>query len=480
MNYRMIAYTIGRILIIVAAAMMIPMALSLFFDEGIASAYLIPILLSLAIGAAVSIKPPENKSMFVREGMVIVGLSWIIISAIGGMPFFISRQIPSVVDCFFETVSGFTTTGSTILTEVESMSKSLLFWRSFTHWLGGMGVLVFAMAIFSSKDTRATYMMKAEMPGPVVGKLTSKWQFSARILYIIYIILTVLEIILLIFGGMPVFDSIVHTFGTAGTGGFGIKNTSIAYYNNAYIDYVIGIFMVLFGLNFNVYFLLLMRKFANLKHEDEMKWYVGIVLISSVVIAFNIMPLYHTFAKSFQYSFFQVSSIMTTTGYATADYCTWPMLSQVILVLLMVIGACAGSTGGGMKVIRFIILLKVAKRAIRKAASPRGVFSVNTAGKTVEWEILNGVLAYFVIYIIFMGLSILLVSLDNKDLATTVTSVIATMNNIGPGLGEVGPTGNFADFSILSKLVMSVDMLVGRLEFYPILILFSPYVWKKS
>lgn len=480
MNYRMIAYTIGRILIIVAAAMMIPMALSLFFDEGIASAYLIPILLSLAIGAAVSIKPPENKSMFVREGMVIVGLSWIIISAIGGMPFFISRQIPSVVDCFFETVSGFTTTGSTILTEVESMSKSLLFWRSFTHWLGGMGVLVFAMAIFSSKDTRATYMMKAEMPGPVVGKLTSKWQFSARILYIIYIILTVLEIILLIFGGMPVFDSIVHTFGTAGTGGFGIKNTSIAYYNNAYIDYVIGIFMVLFGLNFNVYFLLLMRKFANLKHEDEMKWYVGIVLISSVVIAFNIMPLYHTFAKSFQYSFFQVSSIMTTTGYATADYCTWPMLSQVILVLLMIIGACAGSTGGGMKVIRFIILLKVAKRAIRKAASPRGVFSVNTAGKTVEWEILNGVLAYFVIYIIFMGLSILLVSLDNKDLATTVTSVIATMNNIGPGLGEVGPTGNFADFSILSKLVMSVDMLVGRLEFYPILILFSPYVWKKS
>lgn len=480
MNYRMIAYTIGRILIIVAAAMMIPMALSLFFDEGIASAYLIPILLSLAIGAAVSIKPPENKSMFVREGMVIVGLSWIIISAIGGMPFFISRQIPSVVDCFFETVSGFTTTGSTILTEVESMSKSLLFWRSFTHWLGGMGVLVFAMAIFSSKDTRATYMMKAEIPGPVVGKLTSKWQFSARILYIIYIILTVLEIILLIFGGMPVFDSIVHTFGTAGTGGFGIKNTSIAYYNNAYIDYVIGIFMVLFGLNFNVYFLLLMRKFANLKHEDEMKWYVGIVLISSVVIAFNIMPLYHTFAKSFQYSFFQVSSIMTTTGYATADYCTWPMLSQVILVLLMIIGACAGSTGGGMKVIRFIILLKVAKRAIRKAASPRGVFSVNTAGKTVEWEILNGVLAYFVIYIIFMGLSILLVSLDNKDLATTVTSVIATMNNIGPGLGEVGPTGNFADFSILSKLVMSIDMLVGRLEFYPILILFSPYVWKKS
>lgn len=476
----MIAYTIGRILIIVAAAMLIPMILSLFFDEGISVSYLIPILISLALGALASIKPPENKNLFVREGMVIVGLSWIIISVISGLPFFISRQIPNAVDCFFETVSGFTTTGSTILTDVESMSKSLLFWRSFTHWLGGMGVLVFAMAIFSTKDTRATYMMRAEMPGPVVGKLTSKWQFSARILYIIYIVLTVLEIVFLLFGGMPLFDSIVHAFGTAGTGGFGIKNNSIAYYNSAYIDYVIGIFMVLFGLNFNVYFLLLMRKFTNLRHEDEMKWYIGIVLLSSAVIAFNIRPIYHTFFKAFRYSFFQVASIMTTTGYATADFCAWPMLSQVILVLLMIIGACAGSTGGGIKVVRFIILLKVAKRAVRKAASPRSVFSVNTAGKTVEWEILNGVLAYFVIYMIFMGLSILLVSLDNKDLATTVTSVIATMNNIGPGLGEVGPTGNFSDFSILSKLVMSIDMLVGRLEFYPILILFSPYVWKKS
>lgn len=480
MNYRMIAYTIGRILIVVAATMLAPLLLSLFFDEGITVAYLIPILISVALGAAAAIKPPENKNLFVREGLVIVGLSWIIISLIGALPFFISRQIPNLVDCFFETVSGFTTTGSTILTDVETMSKSLLFWRSFTHWLGGMGVLVFAMAIFSSKDTRATYMMKAEMPGPVVGKLTSKWQFSARILYMIYIALTVLEIIFLLFGGMPLFDSIVHAFGTAGTGGFGIKNSSIAYYNSAYIDYVIGVFMVLFGVNFNIYFLLIMRKFTSLKSDDELKWYAGIVLVAAVIIAVNIMPLYHTFEKAFQYSFFQVASIMTTTGYATADFVQWPMLSQVILVALMMIGACAGSTGGGIKVIRLVILLKLAKRAVKKAASPRGIFSVNTAGKTVEMEILNGVLAYFVIYMLFLGVSILLVSIENKDIATTVTSVIATMNNIGPGLGSVGPTGNFADFSVLSKIVMSIDMLVGRLEIYPILILFSPYVWKKS
>lgn len=480
MNYRMIAYTLGRILLIVSASMLIPMVMSLFYDEGIVLAYLIPIMISVVLSVAFSIKPPENKSLFVREGMVIVGLSWIIISIIGGLPFYISRQIPSAVDCFFETVSGFTTTGSTILTDVESMSKSLLFWRSFTHWIGGMGVLVFAMAIFSSKDTRATYMMRAEMPGPVVGKLTSKWQFSARILYMIYIVLTVLEIIFLMFGGMPLFDSIVHAFGTAGTGGFGIKNNSIEYYNSAYIDYVIGIFMVLFGLNFNIYFLILMRKFTSIKHDDEMKWYIGIVLGAAVIIAVNIMPVYHSFLKAFRYSFFQVSSIMTTTGFATADFCTWPMLSQVILVALMFIGACAGSTGGGLKVIRLVILLKVAKRALRKTASPRSVFSVNTAGKTVEWEILHGVLSYFVIYMIFMGISILLVSIDNKDLATTVTSVAATMNNIGPGLGSVGPTGNFSDFSILSKIVMSIDMLVGRLEIYPILILFTPYIWKKS
>ncbi len=480
MNYRMIAYSIGRILMAVAATMIIPFLLSLFYNEGIFAAYLIPIVISLALGLAVSARAPKNKSVYTREGMVIVALGWILISVIGALPFYISREIPSFVDCFFETVSGFTTTGSTILTDVEAMSKSLLFWRSFTHWLGGMGVLAFSMAIFSSKDTRATYMIRAEMPGPSVGKIASKWQFSVRILYGIYIALTVLEIILLLFGGMPLFDSIVHTFGTAGTGGFGIKNSSIGYYNSAYIDYVIGIFMMLFGVNFNVYYLLLIRKFTRVGENDELKWYLGIMLGSAVIIAINILPMYHSFGESFRYSFFQVSSIMTTTGYATADFVTWPMLSQMILVLLMIIGACAGSTGGGIKVVRLVVLVKSALHSLRKNASPRSVISVKADGQRVSNEALTAILLYFVVYMLFSGVSILVVSLDNMDFSTTVTSVMATLNNIGPGLGLVGPTGNFSGFSVLSKLVLSLNMLVGRLELYPILLLFLPYTWKKS
>lgn len=480
MNYRMIAYSIGRILILVAATMLFPMILSIYYHEGLVTAYLVPIIISVLLGGAVIVKAPKDKALYVRDGMVIVAASWILISIVGGLPFYISGEIPSFVDCFFETVSGFTTTGSTILGDVEAMSKSLLFWRSFTHWLGGMGVLVFAMAIFSSKDMRATYMMRAEMPGPVVGKLASKWQFSVRILYMIYISLTVAEVILLLCGGMPLFDSIVHTFGTAGTGGFGIKNNSIAFYNSAYIDYVIAIFMMLFGLNFNVYYLILVRKAAQIKSNDEVKCYIGFMLGASLLIALNILPIYHTFGNAFRYSFFQVSSIMTTTGYATADFAVWPMFSQIILALLMIVGACAGSTGGGMKVIRILILIKAAVREIKKAVSPRSVFSVKADGKQIEKDIVHGVLAYFVIYMIFAGISVLIISLDNKDFTTTVTSVIATMNNIGPGLGEIGPSGNFGDFSALSKIVMSIGMLVGRLEIYPILILFSPYMWKKT
>lgn len=366
MNYRMIAYSVGRILVAVAATMLAPLGLSLLYGESIALAYVIPIVISVLIGLCVSAKAPKNKSLYGRDGMFIVAIGWIVISIIGCLPFYISGQIPSFVDSFFETVSGFTTTGSSILTNVEALDKSLLFWRSFTHWLGGMGVLAFAMAIFSSKDTRTTHMMRAEMPGPVVGKLASRWQFSLRILYGIYIALTVIEFVLLLFGGMPVFDSLLHTFGTAGTGGFGIKNSSVAYYNSAYIDYVIGIFMMLFGLNFNVYFLIIARKFSQIKNNDEVKWYIGMMIGATVIIALNIMPMYHGFGRAFRYSFFQVSSIMTTTGYSTADFVRWPMLSQIILVLLMVVGACAGSTSGGMKVTRFIILMKTATHSIKK------------------------------------------------------------------------------------------------------------------
>lgn len=482
MNYKMIIHSIARILIVIAATMIMPLVLSVYFKEKMVLSYIIPIVICLALGLAFGIKTPKDKSFYAREGMVMVGVSWIIISLVGGLPFYISRYIPSFVDCFFETVSGFTTTGSTIITNVEILPKSLLFWRSFTHWLGGLGVLAFTMAIFSSKDAKTTLMMKAEMAGPSIGKLSSKWQYSLRILYVFYIGLTVLEIVLLMLGNMPLYDSVVHTFGTAGTGGFGIKNNSIAYYNSAYIDYVISVFMMLFAMNFTVFYLVLTRKFMQLKANEEIRWYLIIVFGSASVIAFNIMPMYgRNFFNAFRYSFFQVNSIMSTTGFATTDFAKWPMLSQMILCMLMIVGACAGSTGGGFKVVRLVLTGKMVRYAVRKAASPRSVFSVKLDGRSVSPDMRHGIAVYLAVYVMFMAAAMLVVSLDNFDFTTTATSVIATLNNIGPGLGAViGPTGNFAAFSPLSKIVLSFAMLAGRLEFYPILVLFSSYMWKRK
>lgn len=479
MNYRMIIYILGKIMLIGSAVLIPPLAVSFIYGDGCHWAFLIAIAVFLVLGAAVFF-PPKKKELFAREGLMIVAIAWILFSIVGGLPFFISREIPSFVDCFFETVSGFTTTGSTILADVESMSKSLLFWRSFTHWIGGMGVLVFAMAIFAQKDARTTHIMRAEMPGPKIGKLVSKWQFSIRILYGIYIALTVAEFILLLFGGMGVYDSLVHTFGTAGTGGFGVKNSSIGYYNSAYIDYVIGIFMILFGIKFNIYYLLIARKFIQVVRSDELKTYIGIVVTATVLIAINVTNQYSNFAEAFRYSFFQVSSIITTTGYATADFNMWPVFSQIILIILMFTGSCAGSTGGGIKIVRISILVKTALREIKKTISPKSVVSVKSDGKSLDREAVSGVGAYFIVYMLVLLLSVLLVSLDKADITTTVTSVIATLNNVGPGLGAVGPTGNFSDFSILSKLILSLDMLAGRLELYPVLMLFTSAAWKKS
>ena len=479
MNYRMIIYILGKIMLIGSAVLIPPLAVSFIYGDGCHWAFLIAIAVFLILGTA-AFFPPKKKELFAREGLMIVAIAWILFSIVGGLPFFISREIPSFVDCFFETVSGFTTTGSTILADVESMSKSLLFWRSFTHWIGGMGVLVFAMAIFAQKDARTTHIMRAEMPGPKIGKLVSKWQFSIRILYGIYIALTVAEFILLLFGGMGVYDSLVHTFGTAGTGGFGVKNSSIGYYNSAYIDYVIGIFMILFGINFNIYYLLIARKFIQVVRSDELKTYIGIVVTATVLIAINVTNQYSNFAEAFRYSFFQVSSIITTTGYATADFNMWPVFSQIILIILMFTGSCAGSTGGGIKIVRISILVKTALREIKKTISPKSVVSVKSDGKSLDREAVSGVGAYFIVYMLVLLLSVLLVSLDKADITTTVTSVIATLNNVGPGLGAVGPTGNFSDFSILSKLILSLDMLAGRLELYPVLMLFTSAAWKKS
>lgn len=482
MNYKMIIHSMSRILIVIAAVMVMPLALSIVYHEGIAVSYIVPMAICVLIGVLFGIKMPNDRSFYAKEGMVLVGISWIVLSIIGCLPFYISRYIPSFVDCFFETVSGFTTTGSTIIENVEALPKSLLFWRSFTHWLGGLGVLAFTMAIFSSKDSKTTLMMKAEMAGPSIGKLSSKWQYSLRILYIIYIALTVMETAFLLFGGMPLFDSVLHAFGTAGTGGFGIKNASIGYYNSAYIDYVIAIFMMLFGINFNIYYLLIARRFAQVKTNEELKWYIGIVLGSAVVMAVNIMPMYrNSFLTAFRYSFFQVNTIVSTTGYATADFVKWPMLSQILIFLLMFMGACAGSTGGGFKVIRAVLVGKTARFAVRKATSPRSVYSIKMDGKPVSAEMRHGIMAYFAAYMIFCAMAILIVSLDNFDFTTTTTAVVSTLNNIGPGLGPViGPTGNFAGFSALSKVVLSISMLVGRLEIYPVLVLLSRHLWRKN
>ncbi len=479
MNYRMVFYLTGKIMCLGAALLAAPLAAAVIYGEGTVVAFLLSAAAFLAVGICGILLKPEKKEFYARDGIITVSLSWVLFSLLGGLPFFISREIPNFADCFFETVSGFTTTGSSILTNVEGLSKGMLFWRSFTHWIGGMGVLVFAMALFSSKDTQTNYLMRAEMPGPKIGKLVAKWQFSARILYIMYIVLTAVEVVFLMIGKMPLYDSLVHAFGTAGTGGFGIKNTSVGYYNSAYIDYVIGIFMVLFGINFNIYYLVIIRKFSKIIGNDELKAYLAIVVAATAVIMLNIRPMYGSFAKALQYSFFQVSSIITTTGYSTADFNTWPMLSQIILVLLMFVGGCAGSTGGGLKVIRVLVLAKGSFRELHRAIRPRKVNMVRIDGKTLEAEVISGVMSYFALYMLIMAVSILIVSLDNFDMTTTATAVISAFNNIGPGLGAVGPTGSFADFSILSKLVLSFDMLAGRLEIYPMMALLMPSVWKR-
>lgn len=479
MNFRKVLALTGRMMIASGMLMIAPLCVSIIYRDGQVLPFVYSILISFALGACGYAAKPKNSEIYAREGMIIVALTWVLFSVVGGLPFWFSGQVPSLIDCIFETASGFTTTGSTILTDVESMSKSLLFWRSFTHWIGGMGVLVFVTAIISEKNSRTSHVMRAEMPGPKIGKLAAKWQFSIRILYAIYITLTVVEFVLLLFGGMDVYDSFVHTFGTAGTGGFGVKNTSIGYYGNAYIDYVISIFMLLFGVNFNIYYLILAKQFLHIKNNSELKMYLLIVVGASFLIMLNIRPIYGSLLRAFRYSFFQVSSIITTTGYATADFCKWPMFSQMILLALMFVGGCAGSTGGGLKVIRVSIMFKCTLNEIKRAVSPRSVLTVKNDGKPLETQVVQGVALYLAVYAVIIAVSVVIVALDNFDAATTVTSVITTLNNVGPGLASIGPTGNFSEFSALSKLVLTFDMLAGRLELFPMLVLFTPWAWKK-
>lgn len=478
MNISIIAYIIGWILNCEAAIMVLPCITAIVYGESELWSFVITMGICLAIGIPLVVKGPKNRFFFVREGFVAVALSWIVLSIMGSLPFILSGTIPSVIDALFETVSGFTTTGASILPEVESLPQSILFWRSFTHWIGGMGVLVFILAILPMTGGSQMSLMKAESPGPSVSKLVPRVQSTAKILYVIYFCMTIIQIIFLLIGKMPVFDAITTAFGTAGTGGFGIKNDSMAGYST-YIQVVVTVFMILFGINFSMYFLLLNKKVWQAFKLEEVHWYLGIILASILVITFNIRDLYSSFGEALNHASFQVGSIITTTGFATTDFNLWHPLSRSILVLLMLIGACAGSTGGGIKVSRIMIAMKSVKKELMLYIHPRSVKKVSMDGKPIEHETVRSTNVFLIAYLLIFAFSVLIISFDGHDLTTNFTAVAATLNNIGPGLEMVGPTGNFGFFSTGAKAVLIFDMLAGRLEIFPLLLLFVPETWKK-
>lgn len=480
MNYPMIFNNIGKILLVESILLVFPAIGAIVYGEDTLLSFALTIAALTLTGIICTRKKPKKATIYAKEGYVIVALSWILMSFFGALPFYFSGHIPGFVDAFFETVSGFTTTGSTILKNVELLPKSLLFWRSFTHWIGGMGILVFVIAVMPKTENSSMHVMRAEVPGPTVGKLVSKLRASARILYGIYFILTLVEIVLLAIGGMPLFDSIVNAFATAGTGGFSILGNSIEGYNSLYSEMVIAVFMLIFGVNFNLYYMILIKQGKQALKSEELRYYLSIVAASVVIIAISLISTKHGIADSFRYSFFQVASIITTTGFSTTNFDTWPMIAKFVIVFLMVIGACAGSTGGGIKVSRLIVLIKSGLRDIKKAINPRSVETVKVDRRTVDEPIVKSVSVFFATYIIIAAISMFFVAIDGRDFTTTSTAVISCISNIGPGLGAVGPYGNFADFSVLSKLVLCFDMLAGRLELIPILMLFSPYAWSRK
>ncbi len=480
MNHKMVLSTTGHIVLTEAVLMILPLAVSLIYKENCFWGFLISIGLTAAIGILLSVLfRTKDRVIYAKEGFVTVALAWITMSLFGSIPFIISGEIPNFINAFFETVSGFTTTGASIIEDLESMSRGLLFWRSFTHWIGGMGVLVFVMAIIPDISDRSIHIIRAEMPGPVVGKLVPKAKDTAKILYLIYIALTVVEIIMLLAGGMPLFDSLIHSFGTAGTGGFGIKANSIAGYS-PYLQWVIAVFMLIFGINFNLYYLLLLRKFKSFLKSTEMWIYIMIVALSTAIICANILSIYGNFWEALRNSAFQVSSIITTTGYSTADFNLWPELSKGILLILMFIGGCAGSTAGGLKISRFIILLKMIKREMRHMLHPRSVNSIEFEGKTVEKETITSAGVYFTIYIVCFFSVFLLICHEPFGFETNFSATAACFNNVGPGFGGVGPLSSFANYSGFSKIILSFAMLLGRLEIFPLIIAFYPATWSKN
>ena len=478
MNFRIIAYIVGWVCNFQAMFMVLPCITALIYQEHEFFAFLISMIVCLIVGLPLTIRKPKNKVFYTKDGCVAVALSWFALCISGAVPFVLSGAIPHPIDAFFETVSGFTTTGSSILTDVEVLPHCILIWRSFTHWIGGMGVLVFLLSLLPLAGGYHMNLMKAESPGPSVSKLVPKVQQTAKILYTIYIGMTLFQIILLLIGRIPLFDTLCISFGTAGTGGFGIVNDSMGSYST-YCQVVTTIFMILFGVNFSTYYLLLTKKFVQAFKFEEVRYYFGIILAAILVIGLNTAHLFRNLGEAFQQAAFQVGSIITTTGFSSTDFSQWPSLSKTILVLLMFVGACAGSTGGGIKVSRILILCKAAKKEFQLYLHPNAVKKIKMDEKTIGHDIIRSTNIYLSVYLLILAASVLIISLDNFDLITNFTAVTATLNNIGPGLEIVGPMGNFRSFSYLSKCVLIFDMLAGRLEIFPLMLLFFKGTWKK-
>ncbi len=480
MNRKVVLNILGKIIWIEAGLLLAPFAVSLYYSNSSWLAFAVTIAIAVVCAFPLTyFCKTENKTIYAKEGFVIVSLAWIIMSVIGALPFVLSKEIPNFVDAFFETVSGFTTTGASILTDIEAMSEGILFWRSFTHWIGGMGVLVFVMALAAGLPDRSIHIMRAEMPGPIVDKLVPKAKETAKILYLIYVVMTVAEIIILVLCKMPLFDAVIHTFGTAGTGGFGIKADSIGGYSPL-IQWVIAVFMFLFGINFNLYYLLLLRRIKSVVKSSELWVYAGVGVAACVAITLNIRSMCDGFSEAVRLAAFQVSSIMTTTGYATTDFNMWPGFSKTLLLVLMFMGACAGSTAGGLKVSRIMILIKGMRRELTRLLHPRSIKALKLDGKRLDEQTLASANSYLTVYTATLVCVFLLLSFDKFDIETNFSAAVACFNNIGPGLGAVGPASSFSEYSYFSKLVLTASMLLGRLEIFPLLLCCSPATWLKK
>ena len=480
MNTKIVRYILCSMLGVEAALLLVPVLVAVIYQEKCGIVFLIPIAILCLLFLVAGRKRPEHGQIYGKEGMVIVALAWILWSLFGAMPFTLSGYIPSYVDAFFETVSGFTTTGSSIIPDVEVLPHCLLFWRSFTHWIGGMGVLVFVLVVTSLDRKNSMHLMRAEVPGPEKDKLVPKAMSTARILYGMYLTLTVIEMVFLVIGGMNLFDSMIFSFGSAGTGGFSNYADSVAHFNSAYIDGVITVFCALFGVNFALFYFMILGDFKSILKNEELRTYILLIAGATAAIMLNIHSLYPTIGKSFRYAVFQVVTVITTTGYSTADFAQWPMFSKAVLMMLTVMGACASSTGGGIKVSRLLVGIKCVKREIVQLAHPKSVGIIRIGGKKVSSDVLRTIYIYFIAYVGILIGSVVLVSLDNFDFETTFSAVLTTLGNVGPGMAQVGPMGNFAEFSPLSKLILCFDMLAGRLEIFPFLVLFTAPAWRRK